>query len=155
MNIDFCKTVLPIPQYNNNCWLLSILMCLLKSQHSRKFLINNMKISSKSSKIVKIIYKLLMNTYIANPKIYEYYKNFDLNKLIKYFITEEKLINHIIKYGGVPFIILPLIIKNLDFKSLSLFTFNGDSKKIYNGYYNYMVYMSSYTIIIKNILKNK
>lgn len=145
MNNSFCKTVLPIPQYNKNCWFTAILMCLLKSQYSRKLLINNLNVSSKSSKLVKIIYKLLLNTYIANPKIYEYYKNFDLNKLIKYFIEDKNIIEHIIENGGVPYIILPLLIKSLKLKSLSLFTFNEDpKKKIYNGYYKFLAYMTKY-----------
>ena len=77
MDKDFCNSVLPIPQYQNTCWFTTALMCILRSQHSRRFLLNNLKINDKSPKVIKMIYKLLMKTYIANPKTYEYYKKFN------------------------------------------------------------------------------
>ena len=65
MGANICKSVLPIPQYENTCWLNAILMCLLKSQNSRKYLINNLSVTSKSSKLIKIIHDLLLKTYIS------------------------------------------------------------------------------------------
>ena len=97
MNAKFCETILPIPQHKNTCWLNAILMCILKSQYSRKLLINKLKITEKSPKVIKMIYALLMKTYIANSKIYEYFKKFDFHKFIKYFITDKDKIKNIIK----------------------------------------------------------
>lgn len=51
MDIDFCKTVLPIPQHKNTCWFNAVLMCILRSQYSRKLLIDKFKINSKSPKL--------------------------------------------------------------------------------------------------------
>jgi hypothetical protein len=60
MDNDFCNSVLPIPQYQNTCWFTTILMCLLKSQYSRRFLLSTLKINDKSNIVIKMIYKLLI-----------------------------------------------------------------------------------------------
>ena len=81
MDNDFCNSVLPIPQYGPTCWFNAILMCILKSQNSRKLLIDKFKINSKSSKYLKIIYGLLMKSYILNSKLYHYYKKLFKEKI--------------------------------------------------------------------------
>ena len=60
MDDDFCKSVLPIPQYQNTCWFTTILMCILKSQYSRKLLINKLKITDSSPKIITPLSLLYM-----------------------------------------------------------------------------------------------
>ena len=136
MNIDFCETVLPIPQYQNTCWFTVILMCLLKSQYSRKLLLNKLKINSKSSKTSKIIYKLLIKTYIANIKTYEYFKKFDLHKFLKYFIDNNNLIKLIMKKGFNSSLFLSLIINKLNLQSLHLHHFTN-KKELYCDYNEY------------------
>ena len=60
MDDNFCKSVLPIPQYQNTCWFTTILMCILKSQYSRKLLINKLKITDSSPKIITPLSLLYM-----------------------------------------------------------------------------------------------
>ena len=139
MDDDFCKSVLAIPQYQNTCWFTTILMCILKSQYSRKFLIDKLKITDSSPKIIKIVYKLLMNTYIANPKTYEYYKKFNIHNFIKYFIDDKDLITNIVKKGTNISMALLLFMKKLNIKSLSLHKFD-DKNNIYCGYNKYLKY---------------
>jgi hypothetical protein len=139
MDDDFCKSVLAIPQYQNTCWFTTILMCLLKSQYSRKFLINKFKITDSSPKIIKIVYKMLINTYIANPKTYEYYKKFNIHNFIKYFIDDNNLITNIIKNGTNILMALVLFMKKLNVKSLSLHKFDNKND-IYCGFYDYIEY---------------
>lgn len=65
-------------------------MCILKSQNSRKLLIDKFKINSKSSKYLKIIYGLFMKSYIQNSKLYDYYEKLNLHSLLKYIIFDKK-----------------------------------------------------------------
>jgi len=134
MDDDFCKSVLPIPQYKGTCWFTAILMCFLRSKYSRRLLLSKLKINDSSPKVMKIIYKLLVKTYIANPKIYKYFENFDLHKFLKYFISNKDIINFIIKNGNFSHLFLPLFTKNIGIKSLSLYKYDDN---IYAGYYEY------------------
>jgi hypothetical protein len=136
MDDDFCKSVLPIPQYQNTCWFTAILMCFLKSQNSRRLLLSKLKINDKSPKVMKTIYKLLVKTYIAKPEIYKYFENFDLHKFLKYFISNKDIIDYIIKNGNNSPLFLPLFTKSIGIKSLALYTFDT-TDDIYAGYYEY------------------
>ena len=144
MDKDFCNSVLPIPQYQNTCWFTSSLMCILRSQYSRRFLLNNLKINDKSPKVIKMIYKLLMKTYIANPKTYEYYKKFNLHNFIKYFIREKTIINRVIKKGNSVSLFMPLFIKAMGMESLYIQKFDNINE-LFIGYYEYI-----YNIQYKN-----
>ena len=142
MDNDFCNSVLPIPQYQNTCWFTTILMCLLRSQYSRRFLLSTLKINDKSNIVIKMIYKLLIKTYIAKPKTYEYYKKFDLHKFLNYFIDDKVIISNIIKKGNNHSLFLPILLKNIEIKSLSLYTFDNIDN-IYCGLYDY-IYNTTY-----------
>ena len=134
MDDDFCKSVLSIPQYQDNCWFTVILMCFLRSQYSRKLLLSKLKINDKSPKVMKIIYNLLVKTYIAKSKLYKYFKNFDLYKFLKYFISDKSVISFIIKNGNLSHLFLPLFTKSIDITSLSIYKYDDN---FYVGYYEY------------------
>jgi hypothetical protein len=136
MNDDFCKSVLPIPQYKNTCWFNAILMCFLRSQYSRKLLLSKLKINNKSPKVMKIIYNLLVKTYIAKPKLYKYFENFDLHKFLKYFISDKSVISFIIKNGNLSHLFLPLFTKSINITSLSIYKYEYNNN-FYVGYYEY------------------
>ena len=137
MDNDFCNSVLPIPQYGPTCWFNAILMCILKSQNSRKLLIDKFKINSKSSKYLKIIYGLLMKSYILNSKLYNYYEKLNLHSLLKYIIFDKK---HRQKYdnSGHAYFFLPLFIQSLNMSSLSIFTSSNSNKEFCCGYNEYI-----------------
>jgi|LakMenE18May11ns_1017448.scaffolds.fasta_scaffold9892115_2 hypothetical protein len=140
--MDICNSVLPIPQYQNTCWFTVILMCFLRSQYSRKLLLSKLKITDSSPKVAKMIYKLLVKTYIANPKTYEYYKKYDLHKFLKYFIDDKTIITNIIKKGNNTPLFLPLFLKNIEINSLSLYKFDNIDN-IYCGLYDF-IYNTNY-----------
>jgi hypothetical protein len=153
MDINFCKSVLPIPQYANTCWFTSILMCFLRSQNSRKLLLSKLKINDKSPKIMKIIYKLLVKTYIVKPEIYKFYENFDLHKFLKYFYSNKNIITKIIKKGNYTSLFLPLFTKSIGIKSLSLCKFDNNDD-IYAGYYEY-IYNYTYKLPLPTLEEYK
>ena len=103
---DYCKDVLPIPQFSGTCWFNALLMALFYSELTRNFFINelpNLKTTlKKHPKILNIIEDLLFNNYRVNNKNNDHFYNIfqpenillELNKADKtVFYADSDLIN--------------------------------------------------------------
>jgi hypothetical protein len=75
---DYCKNVLPIPQFEGTCWFNSLLMSLFYSELMRNFFIKELPMihkrlsdslsKSNATKTMEIIEDLLFNNYKVNNK---------------------------------------------------------------------------------------
>lgn len=69
-----CYDISVLPNYNDNCWLNTIFMCVLYSQYSRDLLISLSKNWNIDNPFLKIIMNII-NSYYSNSKNLEPYFN--------------------------------------------------------------------------------
>jgi hypothetical protein len=71
-SMDYCKNVLPIPQFEGTCWFNALLMSLFYSELMRNFFIKELPLIrqklSKQPKVIEILEDLLFNNYKVNDK---------------------------------------------------------------------------------------
>jgi hypothetical protein len=69
---NYCKDVLPIPQFLGTCWFNALLMSLFYSELTRNFFIQELpnirKKLKKKTKVIEILEDLLFNNYRVNEK---------------------------------------------------------------------------------------
>ena len=69
---NYCKDVLPIPQFLGTCWFNALLMSLFYSELMRNFFIQELqnirKKLKKKPKVIEILEDLLFNNYRVNEK---------------------------------------------------------------------------------------
>jgi hypothetical protein len=71
-SMDYCKNVLPIPQFEGTCWFNALLMSLFYSELMRNFFIKELPLIrqklSNQPKVIEILEDLLFNNYKVSDK---------------------------------------------------------------------------------------
>jgi hypothetical protein len=79
ISMDYCKDVLPIPQFGGTCWFNSLLMAMFYSELMRNFFINELpnirEKLVKHPKVMEILEDLLFNNYRINEKNNQHFYN--------------------------------------------------------------------------------
>jgi hypothetical protein len=111
---DFCSQVVTIPQYNETCWFNTILMSLLYSQNSRKFLLDKMQRFNKSNTLLRIINRILKSHYVDAKKAQKYFDTIKPEVILSYIQgIERQTLKSMIKDGWFPSFFLSNFIKNI------------------------------------------
>lgn len=127
INTDFCNNVITIPQYEPTCWFNAILMAILYSQNSRKFLLNDKQFNSKNTKLTRIFKQILKYQYISNEYAEQYFNIMTPAKILKYFGLIDDFYKSIIKNGWFSDFFLPIFIERGCYKtSISLDLLNNN-----------------------------
>ena len=127
-----CNDVITIPQHQNTCWFTAFLMSMFYSQYSRELLLNK---PFKTDTIVKkVLNDILIDHYLDNDKYLNFFKNLNLHDLLKHFINNEILINHIIKNGFNMIVFTPFFMKVIDKSFIMLNKFDDIKNEIYGNY---------------------
>ena len=79
ISMDYCKDVLPIPQFEGTCWFNSLLMAIFYSELMRNFFISELPNIKerlvKHPKVMEILEDLLFNNYRINEKNNQHFYN--------------------------------------------------------------------------------
>jgi len=85
-----CYDISILPNYKEQCWLNTILMCVLYSQYSRNFLINEIE-NLKTGGYMALIKELLVSYYTNKKTVENFFKSIDPSILLfQIFNSKEK-----------------------------------------------------------------
>jgi hypothetical protein len=85
-----CNNISNLPTYLEHCWLNAIILCVLYSQHSRNFLINEIE-NLKTGGYMTLIKELLVSYYTNKKSIDKFFKEIDPSTLLfQIFNSKEK-----------------------------------------------------------------
>ena len=134
---DFCSQVVTIPQYNETCWFNTILMSLLYSQNSRKFLLHKMQRFNKSNTLLRIINRILKSHYVDAKKAQKYFDTIKPEVILSYIQgIERQTLKSMIKDGWFPSFFLSNFIKSIGCSCIVIDYYMPEEKrkaKLYAG----------------------
>ena len=147
---DYCKDVLPIPQFEATCWFNSLLMCLFYSELMRNFFIKELPMirkrlsnslsKSNAIKTQEIFEDLLFNNYKVNNKNnLNFYTNFKPENILLALNEIDKELFYInndwIKKGFNGSVYLDQVFRFLNVKEKVLYLSINEKLSKYGNYY--------------------